>query len=602
MNIKSLILSLVIVMLCQPCVFAEGVDTILQEETTIENLESTVVAPDILTYKEVVEEVVKTLNARDSYFFEIKNPDDCVQYARDLGVILPEDVNQGMTRAEFAVLLASLCEKVTKESNYSTDLIEITDIFSDLEGLSEETIKSIEVVFIEGLMDGESEGVFAPNEQMSESTLKFVLERLNKGYTRENLFSVVDSCFTKEEKEAVLVKYGYLEEENAEMLNDSEIEGQELKVVKTLDELDISLTKGALVDLLVKIEEKVAFEATDLKSSVTIKNVIDYFNVLYKTPGTLFTVNSEYGYYFVPEDTSFLSNEEWEYMISHLDSKVSLSEFLILYDRVKKLETDMLELGYFDSWKKVLKYSKNYLGFVYPMIEKNKDCFDYFLDFDNIGQNDKIIPAHFARTIHECQHEEFLTIAKAHFTRKKPDGLWGTWAISPSKDPDMFYYLDYTTGYWADSKMNTELPATSVMFEHYPEEIKNDSQIKHYGTDEDSSSNSFGIQGLLSEFCSFAVESKVQAVSFALGMNNATFASIDYDSYRKQELMVKDYILSLREMNPELYESFMSDSDVIRTINNILKDLDLLEKLYPWSIKHYTDTKLLDWETVILGI
>ena len=218
-------------MLCQTCVFAEGVDTILQEETTIENLESTVVAPDILTYKEVVEEVVKTLNARDSYFFEIKNPDDCVQYARDLGVILPEDVNQGMTRAEFAVLLASLCEKVTKESNYSTDLIEITDIFSDLEGLSEETIKSIEVVFIEGLMDGESEGVFAPNEQMSESTLKFVLERLNKGYTRENLFSVVDSCFTKEEKEAVLVKYGYLEEDNAEMLNDSEIEGHELIVV-----------------------------------------------------------------------------------------------------------------------------------------------------------------------------------------------------------------------------------------------------------------------------------------------------------------------------------------------------------------------------------
>ena len=593
-------------MLCQTCVLAEEVDTILQEETTIENVESIVVDPAILTYKEVVEEVVKTLNARDSYFFEIKNPDDYVQYARDLGVILPEDVNQGMTRAEFAVLLTSLCEKITKESNYSTDLIEITDIFSDLQDLSEETINAIEMVFIEGLMGGKSEGVFAPNEQMSENSLKFVLERLNKGYTREKLFSVVDSCFTKEEKEAVLVKYGYFEEENAEMLNGSEVEGQEVEVqesevVKTLDELDIPLTKGALIDLLVKIEEKVAFETTDLESSVTIKNVIDYFNVLYKTPGTLFTVNSEYGYYYLPEDTSFLSNEEWEYMIFHLDSKVSLSEFLILYDRVKKLETDMLELGYFDSWEKVLKYSKNYLGFVYPMIEKNKDCFNYFLDFDNIGQNDKIIPAHFARTIHECQHEEFLTIAKAHFSRKKSDGLWGTWAISPSKDPNMFYYLDYTTGYWADSEMNTELPATNVMFEHYPEEIKKDGQIKHYGTGEGSSSNSLGIQGLLSEFCSFAVESKVQAVSFALGMNNATFASIDYDSYRKQELMVKDYILTLRETNPELYESFMSDSDVIRTINNIVKDLDLLEKLYPWSMKHYTDTKLLDWETVILA-
>ena len=594
-------------MLCQTCVLAEEVDiTLPQEETTIENVESVVIDPAVLTYKEVVEEVVKTLNVRDSYFFEIKNPDDCVQYARDLGVILPEDVNQGMTRAEFAVLVSSLCEKITKESNYSTDLIEITDVFSDLQDLPEETINAIEVVFVEGLMGGKLEGVFAPNDMISESAFKYVLERLNKGYTREKLFSVVDSCFTKEEKEAILVKYGYFEEENAEMLNGGETEGQEVEVkepevVLTLEELDTSLTKGALIDLLVKLEEKVAFEATDLQSPLTIKNVIDYFNVLYKTPGTLFTVNSEYGYYFVPEDTSFLSSEEWEYMISHLDSKVSLSEFLILYDRIKVLKTDMQELGYFDSWEKVLKYSKNYLGFVYPMIEKNKDCFNYFLDFDNIGQNDKIIPAHFARTIHECQHEEFLTIAKARFTRKKSDGLWGTWAISAPKDPDTFYYLDYTTGHWADSFMNTELPATNVMFEHYPEEIKKDGQIKHYGTGDDSSSNSLGIQGLLSEFCSFAVESKVQAVSFALGMNNATFASIDYDSYRKQELMVKDYILTLRETNPELYVNFMSDSDVIRTINNIVKDLDLLEKLYPWSIKHYTDVKLLNWETEIMA-
>ena len=54
MKFKSLILSLVIVMLCQTCVLAEEVDTILQEETTIENVESIVVDPAILTYKEVV--------------------------------------------------------------------------------------------------------------------------------------------------------------------------------------------------------------------------------------------------------------------------------------------------------------------------------------------------------------------------------------------------------------------------------------------------------------------------------------------------------------------------------------------------------------------
>ena len=118
----------------------------------------------------------------------------------------------------------------------------------------------------------------------------------------------------------------------------------------------------------------------------------------------------------------------------------------------------------------------------------------------------------------------------------------------------------------------------------------------HYGTGEDSSSNALGIQGLLSEFCSFALETKVQAVSFSLGMNNATFGSLDYDSYRKMELMVKDYILYLRDTNTELYNTFMSDTDTIRMINNIVKDMDYVESLYPWSMKHNTDAKLLAWE------
>ena len=105
-------------------VFAVEGDVVKPESTStvVETVETEpILDPFILTYAEVVEGVVKTLNARDSYFFEIKNPDDCVQYVRDLGVILPEDVNQGMTRAEFAVLVSSLCEKITKESNYSTD-------------------------------------------------------------------------------------------------------------------------------------------------------------------------------------------------------------------------------------------------------------------------------------------------------------------------------------------------------------------------------------------------------------------------------------------------------------------------------------------------
>ena len=47
------------------------------------------------------------------------------------------------------------------------------------------------------------------------------------------------------------------------------------------------------------------------------------------------------------------------------------------------IEKDMLKLEGFDSWDKVLEYSEKYLGFVYPMIKTNKDCFTYFLDFNS---------------------------------------------------------------------------------------------------------------------------------------------------------------------------------------------------------------------------
>lgn len=571
-----------------------------------ENIGIEVVNSNILSYARVVERVVQTLNKRDSYYFEIINPNDYIQYIKGLGLEVPENVNKEMTRVEFAVLLTSLCDKIAHDT-YSSDLIDINSIFTDLGGLSDIEKEAVKKVFVMGLMGGKNKDTFAPYDILTENQLNTVLDYLLLGYNRNKLFSVVDSCFTNEEKIEILEKYGYISNEKETTVqgtmvdiveNMAENNGIEMTLIHPIDDIDTTLKKGELVDLLTKIGEDVVYETTDLESSVLIKDVIDYFNTLWKTSGVLFNTTDN-KYHYLANDSSFLSTEEWEYLNTHLDSEITLSEFLILYERVKQLEYDMQRLGYFDNWEEILRYSKNYLGFVYPMIEKNKDCFNYFLDLDEISQNSKIKPTDFARTIHECQHEEFLTIAKASFSRKKTDGLWGTWAISPRRDPDMFYYLDYTNSFWVDSIMDKELPATSVMFEHYPEYIQEDSKIKHYATGENSSSNSLGIQGLLSEFCSFAVETKVQAVSFSLGMNSATFGSLDYDSYRKMELMVKDYILQLKLENLELYNRFMSDSDVIRMINNIVKDLDYVESLYPWSMKHCTDVKLLDWEKVI---
>ena len=555
------------VLLSNVSVFAESVN--LEGIDNIEESSNVEIIPEnAVKYIEAVEGIVKTLNSRDSYYFEIINPTDYIQYVEDLGVEIV-DSERAITRVEFAILLNTLVEKVSHQSNYSTELINIRDIYSDLDGLSDEEILAIQTVFIEGLMGGKDETLFAPNDYLSDVHLKFVLDRLVNGYSRERLFSVVDSCFTEEERLQVLEKCGYA--------------------------MDTVITNGEVIEFFESIEQKTEIKGEPEKV-VTVKDTIELMNSIFVTPGTLFRYNnSKNDYWYYANDTAFLSAEEWEYFNTHLSSDIKASEFFILYERVKNLEKDMLKLEGFDSWDKVLEYSEKYLGFVYPMIKTNKDCFTYFLDFNS--EDFKIIPNQFARTIHECQHEEFLTIAGEGFRRGKGSGIWGTWSISPHRDPKMFYYYDYINSVWTDSEFNNELPHTYIMAKHYPESVLKVSSIKHYAEDENSSSNSLGIQGLLSEFCSFSLESKVQCVSYSLGMNRANFESVDYDGYRKMELMVKDYLLYLELTNPELYVDFMSDIDTVRMINNILKDMDEMEEIYPWQIEYHCNKVLIDWES-----
>ena len=570
MKIKSIIFALVFVLLCQSMVFGEVLsdNTELNGEVGVEEVEIVEVIPEnSVKYIEAVEEIVKTLNKRDSYYFEIVNPTDYIQYAKDLGVEIV-DSEKAITRLEFAVLLNTLVEKVSHQSNYSTELMDIRNVYSDIEGLSDEEIMAVQTVFIEGLMGGKLVDLFDPNDYLTDVQLNFVLDRLAKGYSREKLFTIVDSCFKEEKRLQVLEKYGY--------------------------EMDTVITNAEIVVFFESVNQKTEVKGEPAKV-VTVKDTIELMNSIFVTPGTLFRYNSkENNYWYYAENTSFLSAEEWEYLNTHLDSEIKASEFFILYENVKNLEKDMLKLEGFDSWEKILEYSEKYLGFVYPMIKTNKDCFNYFLAFDS--ENFKIVPTQFARTIHECQHEEFLTIAGASFSRGKSSGIWGTWSISPHRDPKVFYYFDYINSVWVDSQMNTELPTTNIMAKHYPESVLKVGSIKHYAEGEDSSSNSLGIQGLLSEFCSFSLESKVQCVSYSLGMNSATFGSVDYDGYRKMELMVKDYLYYLELSNPELYADFMSDIDTVRMMNNIFKDMDKLEEIYPWQISYNCDKVLIEWE------
>ena len=490
---------------------------------------------------------------------------------KDLGITLPENLDIEITRAEFAVLFNNLIEAITKETSFDTELIEVTEIFNDISGLNEETINSIEKLLIKGLMGGKSPSTFAPNDILTKNQFNIILNRLEKGYTREKLFKYVDSCFTVEERILKLEEYGYTEDKN--------------------------LKYSDLIVLLQKLNESIVIEKAP-EANVVRGDIVNIFNLLWKTPGTLFKYNeTTESFFYLAANTSFLSAEEWEFIKLNWNSKLKLSEFLILYDKMTAAENDISNLELFDNWEKIITYSENYLGFIMPLIENNEDCFDYFMELKD--SNAKRYPFMFARTVHECQHEEFLTIANVRFSRFKGNSVWDTWGIHCPTDPEDFYYYDFTTGSWADNRINPDLPFTSRMYEHYPEYIKDDSKVVSYSTNEERSSNELAVYGLLSEFCSFALETKVHAVSCSLGLNKSTFDSFDYESYKKMELMLKDYLGYLRCYYPGLYDDFAKDSDTLRVINNIIKDMDILEELYRKQISSRLEENLKNWEKEI---
>ena len=49
---------------------------------------------DNVSYKEAIEEIITSINERDSYYYEITNPEDSINYLKSLDIDIPDDLNR----------------------------------------------------------------------------------------------------------------------------------------------------------------------------------------------------------------------------------------------------------------------------------------------------------------------------------------------------------------------------------------------------------------------------------------------------------------------------------------------------------------------------
>lgn len=507
-----------------------------------------------LTYEEAADGILSVLNERDSYFYSIENPDETIKYLRN-NIELPRNLDTEITRLEFCKLFLDIATHIG-DKPYTSDLIDISDIFIDLDGLEDEDKEIIKTIFIEGVLSGVSEDKFKPDGFITQSQFNIILDRIRDGYSRKYLFNVVDSAFSVEDREAIL---GGKEDRNL-----------------TYNDIIVFLNDT--------FKNPIINWAQDINKEITVREFLMEYQGLFK--GDIIKYNDELDEFYYPaKDTVILSAEEWEYLNSNLDKVMLYSEAQLLYERSKKAQDDFENYKHFDSFEEIEHLTNNYLGFVSELVYDTKGCINYFMDYSepkfaiwgNYGD--------FSRAVHESQHEKSARLSGDFSHRVKRDDLWLVyWGSRPST----FYYFDMTNGNWVDNRNTYSYNTSNIYNKYCPDEVKEDSFMKLYATDNDLISNIYGLQGLLQEFCSYALQAKIEFINTSLGVADASVGCTNYDWYLMLKYLSMQFIEHIEENNSVSYETIMSDMDMVRFINNTMREMDEYEKIFADRIGSYT--------------
>lgn len=513
-----------------------------------------------VSYKEAVEEIIIAINERDSYYFEVRNPENPISYIKSLGIDIPENLNANVTRLELAKLIIDISSALG-DVHYTTNLIDMNSIFVDLEGLSEEDVLVIEKVFVSGLFNGITNDRFGPNELVSRMQLDIITNHLESGYSRDFLFDCIDYVFPLDEKNKVL----------------GECE-------------DYPITYVDMVNILYKLSASPCFVTfKSAYDTITIKEFLKCYSEALRLNVVYFDYESGEVHYPI-KDSWVLSNEEWDYLERNFDREILYSEAMILYERAERFWLEIDELDLIDSWEEVEFTIDTYLPGIKDLL-KQKNCISYFMD---LGSND-MSHYKFSLAMHEAQHEGSAKLSNSFGGRRKSDNEY---FITWSHKPDVFYYFDFSKNIWVDSD-NLNFNKTQNIYNLLvPENLRDESFLTYYFLSDRYIANTYGLHGILQEFCSYALEAKVEFVLGSMDINNCGIGRTDFDNYLYMKYMVIEYINYLKENNSMKYEEFMNDTDVIRMINNIFEEMDFYFDIYRNRLAPYiywfTDD-LIEW-------
>lgn len=306
----------------------------------------------------------------------------------------------------------------------------------------------------------------------------------------------------------------------------------------------------------------------DINALATAEDFLDMLSVAFD--GVYYYKDGD-SYVYPAGSSMWLSAGEWTSLTGDPSQPVTLGTVKVLVQRTIDCN------AYLENRKHALTYERyrnvveNFFPEFLSLVESNQNAVTYWLDPDPNAGVLIYNKSNFARIIHELLHEESAKQAGAFEGRKASDNAW---AIAWARKPASINYYDVSSHGWVSLDTSKKLPEGGIINTTAPASVMDTQAYKTYFSSKDTTANSWGLYGMLQEFCSAVAEMRVHTICASIDFHYEDLPDSRLQEYYFWKGAILNYLAVLSEENPEMYASLLANEDLATLLVNLFDYAD----------------------------
>lgn len=322
---------------------------------------------------------------------------------------------------------------------------------------------------------------------------------------------------------------------------------------------DTFITLEEVAKDLGEIFKNTSYNIIEKEKEATYKDIINI--IYYFSDGKFFTINKNFDYVYVLENTAWLSDKEYLFIKENFENKIPRYIYNILKERTIEA-LNILNNNQLLNYEEYLEFCNFFLPDYVSFIVDGKAGAEYWLkNLEKDGIVDDI-----GNVLHELQHE--LSARKSHIFRGRRYKKTAFYVDYTSR-PSVIHYYDNLKNVWTKSNSDY-LPQSHILMINAPEAIQSLYHYEFYVEDDYLVSDIWGINGIMTEYCSYAINMKIETIFENLNYNDIVYSYYVSEFQYFWKGFVLEYLNELKETNFSQYKRLLNNKDFINIICNTI--------------------------------